>query len=109
MGHAASAKYQVTWRLRMSDPKPRQPKNGRKAARQIIDGGIGSDWILAGSGQKADPYILREIDDNNPMITYPNTECRITAPILAATAAEARQESMFKSVSATEGSAVDKK
>jgi hypothetical protein len=59
--------------------------------------------------RKADPYILRETDDKNPMITNPNAECGINVLILAATAAEARQESMFESASATEGSAVDKK
>lgn len=81
-------------------------KLSRKAARQIIEARAGADWILAGAGTKADPYILRAIDGENADNANPNGERRFEHPILAAPAAEGRQESMFKNDSATDTLAV---
>lgn len=73
-----------------------QNKLSKRTARQIIDGGIGSDWILAGSGTKADPCILRGIGGENSKVIKYNGELEIEVPILATPAAQGRQESLFK-------------
>jgi len=74
----------------------------RDAARRLISDSIGKNWLVTGTGRKADPMMLRcvkEAAGNDGKETSTNTEGS-RGPIPAGVGQQGPQESMFKNGSA---------